>query len=252
MTTPYKSSQNPKEPERTPPQIKITRSVKRKVGGEKSGSYIPSEPDAHPAKELYPHVRRTLSGGQVTRIYPARQEIKNGHLILYQRPNFHVRTTNRHGRRQNPLRRRTGHTTLIPKVEASQEKRIAIRETRLMPQVEARNPLKQAFPVPVWLEAIVATLALVFGLVVHGFNVFYFPHYELDEGTYMSSAWAIVHGMITPYPYGYGHPPLGWIQIAAWIQLTGGFFIFGNALNSGRILMLLYALGSSLLVYLFI
>src|SRR5947209_8043144 len=184
------------------------------------------------------------------RIYPARQEINNGHLILYQRPNFHVRTTNRHGRRQNPLRRRTGHTTLIPKVEASQEKRIAIRETRLMPQVEARNPLKPAFPVPVWLEAIVATLVLLAGLVVHAFNLFYFPHYELDEGTYMSSAWAIVHGMITPYPYGYGHPPLGWIQIAAWIQLTGGFFTFGNALNSGRVLMLLYALGSSLLVYL--
>ena len=95
------------------------------------------------------------------RIYPARQEINNGHLILYQRPNFHVRTTNRHGRRQNPLRRRTGHTTLIPRVEASQEKSIAIRETRLMPQVEARNPLKLAFPVPVWLEAIVATLVLV-------------------------------------------------------------------------------------------
>ena len=250
MTTPYKSSQNPQEPERTPPQIKITRSVKRKVGGDKSGSYIPSGPDTHPATELYTHVRRTLSGGQVMRIYPARQEIKNGHLILYQRPNFHVRTTNRHGRRQNPLRRRTGHTTLIPKVEASQEKRIAIRETRLMPQVEARNPLKPAFPVPVWLEAIVATLVLVAGLVVHAFNLFYFPHYELDEGTYMSSAWAIVHGMITPYPYGYGHPPLGWIQIAAWIQLTGGFFTFGNALNSGRVLMLLYALGSSLLVYL--
>ena len=184
------------------------------------------------------------------RIYPARQEIKNGHLILYQRPNFHVRTTNRHGRRQNPLRRRTGHTTLIPRVEASQEKSIAIRETRLMPQVEARNPLKPAFPVPVWLEAIVATLVLLAGLVVHAFNLFYFPHYELDEGTYMSSAWAIVHGMITPYPYGYGHPPLGWIQIAAWIQLTGGFFTFGNALNSGRVLMLLFALGSSLLVYL--
>src|SRR6266581_517735 len=240
MTTPYKSSQNPQEPERTPPQIKITRSVKRKVGGDKSGSYIPVQqastvergfiqhvvstytcpPDTHPATELYTHVRRTLSGGQVMRIYPARQEIKNGHLILYQRPNFHVRTTNRHGRRQNPLRRRTGHTTLIPKVEASQEKRIAIRETRLMPQVEARNPLKLAFPVPVWLEAIFATLVLVAGLVVHAFNLFYFPHYELDEGTYMSSAWAIVHGMITPYPYGYGHPPLGWIQIAAWLQLA--------------------------------
>src|SRR5256714_2203406 len=196
MTTPYKSSQNPQEPERTPPQIKITRSVKRKVGVDKSGSYIPSgdevqqastvergfiqhavststcPPDTRPATELYTHMRRTLSGRQVMRIYPARQEINNGHLILYQRPNFHVRTTNRHGRRQNPLRRRTGHTTLIPKVEASQEKRIAIRETRLMPQVEARNTLKPAFPVPVWLAANLATPAILTALAVHTFNLF--------------------------------------------------------------------------------
>ncbi len=178
--------------------------------------------------------------------------IKNGHLILYQRPNFYVRTTNRRGRRPNPLRSRTGHTTLIPKVVPEQEKRIVASETRLMPQVEAINPVGQAFPIPVWLEAIVVTLGLLAGLVVHAYNLFYFPHYELDEGTYMSSAWAIIHGMITPYPYGYGHPPLGWIQIAAWIQLAGGFFTFGNALNSGRVLMLLYAFGSSLLVYLFI
>src|SRR5438270_4290396 len=80
--------------------------------------------------------------------------------------------------------------------------------------------------------------------------MFNYPRYELDEGTYMSSAWAILNGMITVYPYGYGHPPLAWIQIAGWIQLTGGFFTFGNAINSGRVLMLLFALGSSLVVYL--
>src|SRR3989442_4468560 len=214
MTAPYTPSQDPQEPEQTRPEIKIFRPVKRNVLKEPG--------------------------------------IKNGHLILYQRPNFYVRTTNRRGRRPNPLRSRTGHTTLIPKVVPEQEKRIVASETRLMPQVEAINPVGQAFPIPVWLEPIVVTLGLLAGLVVHSYNLFYFPHYELDEGTYMSSAWAIVHGMITPYPYGYGHPPLGWIQIAAWIQLTGGFFTFGNALNSGRVLMLLYAFGSSLLVYLFI
>src|SRR3989441_4436168 len=214
MTSTYTSSQDPQEPEQTRPEIKIFRPVKRNVLKEPG--------------------------------------IKNGHLILYQRPNFYVRTTNRRGRRPNPLRSRTGHTTLIPKVVPEQEKRIVASETRLMPQVEAINPVGQAFPIPVWLEAIVVTLGLLAGLVVHSYNLFYFPHYELDEGTYMSSAWAIIHGMITPYPYGYGHPPLGWIQIAAWIQLAGGFFTFGNALNSGRVLMLLFALGSSLLVYLFI
>src|SRR5256885_10633913 len=68
----------------------------------------------------------------------------------------------------------------------------------------------------------------------------------------MAGAGATLNGLISPYPYGYGPPPLAWIQISGWIQLTGGFFTFGNALNSGRVLMLLYALGSSLLVYLFI
>jgi Dolichyl-phosphate-mannose-protein mannosyltransferase len=103
---------------------------------------------------------------------------------------------------------------------------------------------------PVWLETILVTIGLLATLATHAFNMFNFPRYELDEGTYMSSAWAIMNGLITPYPYGYGHPPLGWIQITGWVQLTGGFFTFGDAVNSGRVLMLLYALGSSLLVYL--
>ncbi len=95
---------------------------------------------------------------------------------------------------------------------------------------------------------VVATLAAAFG--AHALNAFNYPRYELDEGTYMSSAWAILNGQITAYPYGYGHPPLGWLQIAGWTQLTGGFFTFGNALNSGRVLMLFYALGTAILTYL--
>src|SRR5439155_16023134 len=178
--------------------------------------------------------------------------IQDGHVVLYRSPNFYVRTTNRRGQRPNPLRRRTGHTTLLPKVAPGQEQRISASETRAMPNVALINPIQTKLALPAWLEALFLTIGLLGALVAHVFNLAYFPHYELDEGTYMSSAWAILHGMLMPYPYGYGHPPVGWIQIAAWIQLTGGFFAFGNALNSGRVLMLLYALGSSLLVYLFI
>ena len=104
--------------------------------------------------------------------------------------------------------------------------------------------------IPAWLEIILVMIGLMASLAAHVINMFNFPRYELDEGTYMASAWAILNGQITPYAYGYGHPPLAWMQIAAWIQLTGGFFTFGNALNSGRVLMLLYELGSTLLVYL--
>ncbi len=178
-------------------------------------------------------------------------EIVNGHLILHRSEHFFLRTAYRPGQRLHPLRKPTGNTRMMPRVMPDQHKRVAEGETRLMPSVAPINPLKkERFPVPVWFEAIFVVIALVGSFIAHAINMFNFPRYELDEGTYMSSAWAILHGQIAPYAYGYGHPPLAWIQIAGWIQLTGGFFTFGNALNSGRVLMVFYATGCSLLVYL--
>src|SRR5437879_1743752 len=196
-----------------------------------------------------PHLANSLQS-EVMRRRLHEPEIENGHVILYRARNFYVRTSNHRSQRPNPLRKRSGHTALVPKVVPEQEQRIAFSNTRMMPQVSAINPMKQGYPVPLWFEAIIVAIGLLGVLATHAFNLFSFPHYELDEGTYMSSAWAILHGMIYPYPYGYGHPPAGWIQIAAWVQLTGGFFTFGNALKSGRVLMLLYAIASSLLMYL--
>ena len=66
----------------------------------------------------------------------------------------------------------------------------------------------------------------------------------------MANAQAILQGKITPYAYDYSLPPLGWIQIAGWVKLTGGIASFGNAINSGRVLMLVMAGTSSLLLYL--
>ncbi len=178
-------------------------------------------------------------------------EIVNGHLILHRSEHFSLHTVYRPGQRPDPLHKHTGHTRMIPKIMPNQHKRVAESETRLMPSVSPINPLqKERFPVPAWFEAIFLVIALVGSFIAHALNMFNFPRYELDEGTYMSSAWAILHGQIAPYAYGYGHPPLAWIQIAGWIQLTGGFFTFGNALNSGRVLMVFYATASSLLVYL--
>lgn len=181
------------------------------------------------------------------------QEIENGNIILYRSPNFFLRTAYRPGHKQNPLRKPTGNTIITPKVMPHQETRIADSDTHLMPNVTL-NIAKQtrAIPIPTWLEAIVVVLSLAAGFVFHAFNMFNFPRYELDEGTYISNAWAVTQGLISPYPYGYGHPPLAWMQIAAWMQLTGGPFTFGNALNSGRVFMLFYAVGSALLVYLIV
>lgn len=141
---------------------------------------------------------------------------------------------------------------MLPRVNPAQEERMATRETKELPTIAAINPVKvKAFPVPAWAEVFVVVVGLLVSGVAHAINMFNFPRYELDEGTYMANAWAILHGMISPYAYGYGHPPLAWIQIAAWIEATGTF-TFGNALNSGRVLMLLYACACSLLVYLIV
>ena len=105
-----------------------------------------------------------------------------------------------------------------------------------------------------WIRAHAETLWIVGILVVaalaHGINMLHFPYYETDEGTYMAQAWAIIHeGQLAPYTYWYDHAPLGWIQIAIWSVVTGGFYTFGTPVDSGRVLMLLMQLASTLMVY---
>lgn len=88
------------------------------------------------------------------------------------------------------------------------------------------------------------------GTYLHAMNLRGYPRYQLDEGTYIASAWATAHGHISPYTYTYGHPPLGWALIALWLRLTGGFFSFGTAVDSGRACMVWVSLLSAVLVYL--
>jgi endo-1,4-beta-D-glucanase Y/4-amino-4-deoxy-L-arabinose transferase-like glycosyltransferase len=100
-------------------------------------------------------------------------------------------------------------------------------------------------------EVIVITFLLLISAVAHGFNMFHFPYYENDEGVYMSQAWSLVKfGELAPYTYWYDHAPAGWIFIALWTLLTGGFFTFGFSINSGRVFMLLLHVASSLFLYL--
>jgi hypothetical protein len=94
-----------------------------------------------------------------------------------------------------------------------------------------------------WAAAFVVVLVVV----SQGVNMLHYPYVEDDEGTYLAQAWSVFHlGQLTPYTYIYDHAPLGWIQIAIWQLLT--FERFGTGLASGRVLMLLYQLGSALLV----
>lgn len=99
-------------------------------------------------------------------------------------------------------------------------------------------------------EVVLLITVLVIAGVSHGYNMFGYPYYESDEGTYMSQAWAIIsEGKLAPYTYWYDHAPVGWMLIALWLKLTGGLFTFGFALNSGRVLMLILHIASALLLY---
>ena len=86
--------------------------------------------------------------------------------------------------------------------------------------------------------------------IVHGVNLFGFPYYHTDEGTYVAQAWAILRrGELAHYTYWYDHAPMGWIQIAAWAVLSQGFYTFGTPIDSGRVFMLVLHCWSVYLVF---
>jgi len=98
--------------------------------------------------------------------------------------------------------------------------------------------------------AIIAVLLLVSG-IAHGYNMFHFPAYFDDEGTYIAQAWSVVaRGQLSHYTYWYDHPPVGWIQIGIFSSLLGGFNAFKYAINTGRVFMFLIHLFTTLLLFL--
>lgn len=87
-------------------------------------------------------------------------------------------------------------------------------------------------------------------LVFHAFNMFDFPYYHDDEGTYMAQAWSLLNfGNLSHYTYWYDHSPVGWMLIALWTKFSGGFFTFGFSINSGRVLMLILQLFSTFFLF---
>lgn len=119
------------------------------------------------------------------------------------------------------------------------------RDKALEGLVRARRAVANA---PLERKALVVLL-LVAALFT-GLNMFNFPNYELDEGTYLGSAWSMFEeGKLSYYTYTYDHPLLGWLQVGLWSELVGGFLTFGTAINTGRVLMLVVAVLSTLLVY---
>ena len=101
------------------------------------------------------------------------------------------------------------------------------------------------------LERVLLLVALLTGAISHGYHLFLYPLYITDEGIYMEQAWSVVrHGLLSPYTYTYDHAPAGWLTLAAWVSLLPRQFeTFGNAINTGRVLMLLVHLVSVFLLF---
>jgi endo-1,4-beta-D-glucanase Y/4-amino-4-deoxy-L-arabinose transferase-like glycosyltransferase len=96
----------------------------------------------------------------------------------------------------------------------------------------------------------VLALCLAIAACFTGLNMFNYPHFESDEGTYLGSAWAMfTEGKLSYYTYTYDHPPLGWLLIGLWERLVGELVTFGMAIDAGRALMLLVTLASTALVF---
>ncbi|PSL37255.1 4-amino-4-deoxy-L-arabinose transferase-like glycosyltransferase [Labedella gwakjiensis] len=71
-----------------------------------------------------------------------------------------------------------------------------------------------------------------------------------DEGTYTAQAWSIgAFGELTHYTYWYDHPPVGWIQIAAYTGLTGAFDRYDVAVLAAREAMVFFTLVAVVLVW---
>lgn len=183
---------------------------------------------------------------------PAKLKDPSASFTVFRTANFFVHSFTPR-MRTGLLQKTGGDGTILERIRwtSAEKQRLITAQTRLLPQVDTFNAAQwQEIPIPLWLEGLAVALALCLSLVLQALNLFNYPAYTADEGTFMANAWAILQGKSAAYTYTYVHPPLGWVQIAGWTQLTGGMASFGNAINSGRVLMLVLATASSLLLYL--
>jgi glycosyltransferase XagB len=104
-----------------------------------------------------------------------------------------------------------------------------------------------------WLRAhadVLLLAALLAGVgVVQATNMLHWPDRQFDEGTYVANAWAVHHGELAPYTYSYGHPPLGWLLIAAWTWAQGLFANASYSIDTGREFMFVVALVTCSLIF---
>lgn len=120
---------------------------------------------------------------------------------------------------------------------------------------DAALPKSPAWPWPRLfrraMEEVPLTLVLIIGVLSHGYHLFQYPLYLTDEGIYLQQAWSVLRlGRLSPYTYFYDHAPAGWLVIAGWVSaLPLQFQTFGEAINTGRALMLVMHTASAFLLF---
>ena len=94
-------------------------------------------------------------------------------------------------------------------------------------------------------------IVLVIVAVFHGRNLVGWPLLDNDdEGTYYAQAWAVLNkGELAHYTYWYDHPPLGWLQLALFLEPLQ--WVAGSlpTVVGGRMVMVLYTVISAALLY---
>jgi 4-amino-4-deoxy-L-arabinose transferase-like glycosyltransferase len=94
-------------------------------------------------------------------------------------------------------------------------------------------------------------IVLLVSIATHCYNLFHYPLYLTDEGIYSQQAWSVVNeGRLSPYTYFYDHAPGGWLLLALWdVVLPNQTITFGNGINTGRVLMVLLQLASTVMLF---
>jgi hypothetical protein len=147
-----------------------------------------------------------------------------GNVTLFRTANFFVHAFTPVVK-TGTLQKASGNETFLERLRwtSTEKARLMAAQTRLLPQVDTVSASQwHEISIPLGFEVLAVALVLSITLVIQVINLFNYPAYGANEGNLMANAWALLHGQITPNVYTYDQPPIGWLQIAGWLQLTGG------------------------------
>ena len=116
-------------------------------------------------------------------------------------------------------------------------------------QNEPAGSRKWLRPSPAFLARWPYALILTGAAILAFRNVANAPAFQNDEGVYTYQARAIFDGALAPYSYWYDHPPLGWIQLAAFGWIPKLFALGDNAVGSMRYVVSSYLVLNAVLIY---